>query len=214
MSSHELAWLRDTAAQMSSVIEIGSWKGRSTFALLEGCRGPVYAVDHWLGSWDERTGTHSEALTCNMFHVFMGNVGHFPNLKAIRMDSLDAAECLPDVDMIFIDGCHQYDDVVQDLKAWRQKAKKLLCGHDFNYESVKKALKEEVGEVTNVVESLWAFETSKEYRIRPYVRPPLKPLRVKLIGMDKRCEVCTQTTDDSEGKCRFCGTPFPEDPAE
>ena len=43
----ELEWLYKAAKRMKSIVEIGSWQGRSTYVLLSGCQGPVMAVDKW-----------------------------------------------------------------------------------------------------------------------------------------------------------------------
>src|ERR1700687_1802823 len=67
MGFHELVWLFTMAQRMSSVIEIGCWKGRSTTALSSGCPGPVFAVDHWLGSRGERALFHSEAVENDVY---------------------------------------------------------------------------------------------------------------------------------------------------
>ena len=47
MYPEELEWLYEAAKRMNSIVEIGSWQGRSTYVLLSGCRGPVVAVDKW-----------------------------------------------------------------------------------------------------------------------------------------------------------------------
>ena len=52
MDIDELEWLHDTAVNMNTVVEIGAWKGRSTIALLQGCKGIVFAVDPWRGYSD------------------------------------------------------------------------------------------------------------------------------------------------------------------
>lgn len=140
MTDNELVWLYETAQTMASVIEVGCWKGRSTHALLSGCPGPVYAVDHWLGSADSRTTSHSEALRGKLYDEFMGNVGHFPNLVVVRGESpAIAAEC-PDADMVFIDGEHNYEAVRADIAAWLPKARKLICGHDISFPGVSQAV--------------------------------------------------------------------------
>ena len=64
MTEAELQWLTERAAEASSVVEIGSWKGRSTAALLSGCKGTVTAVDHFLGSPDDER--HKEAATTDI----------------------------------------------------------------------------------------------------------------------------------------------------
>ncbi|MBU4356393.1 MAG: class I SAM-dependent methyltransferase, partial [Proteobacteria bacterium] len=80
MSQKELQWLYEQARNMDSIVEIGCWHGRSTHAFLSGCRGTVYAVDHWQGS----PGANGEILfacrdvkAMDVFAAFMKNVGGF-----------------------------------------------------------------------------------------------------------------------------------------
>lgn len=113
----ELAWLYEQSEKMSSIIEIGSLRGRSTKALLSGCKGKVYAVDRWPG-----TEGHD---------AFMKNVGHFLNVIPVWEFSSQAAKHLPNADMIFIDADHRYEFVLEDLKLWEPKAQILICGHDY-----------------------------------------------------------------------------------
>jgi hypothetical protein len=158
MSDEELTFLEGCAHNVDSIAEIGSWKGRSTFALLSHCDGPVYAIDHWQGSDGERDGPHAEAVTTDVYAQFMKNVGHFPNLHAVKKPSNEAVETVPAVDLVFIDGGHSYEDVVADIRAWRPKATKVLCGHDFNWPAVKRAVRDELGEPDGVVGSIWIKE--------------------------------------------------------
>ena len=144
MMAVELQWLYDRAREMGSVLEVGSWKGRSTHALLSGCKGAVCAVDHWQGSPSERRTVHAEAATSDVYAEFMRNVGQFENLYVLRMDSVSAADKVKDasVEMIFIDGDHSYEGCLADIRAWLPKATTLLCGHDRGQEGVPQALKE------------------------------------------------------------------------
>ena len=50
MSAEELQWLFEQAGQHENIVEIGSWMGRSTHALLTGTKGKVIAVDTFQGS--------------------------------------------------------------------------------------------------------------------------------------------------------------------
>lgn len=159
MTPKELRWLEMTAATMGSVVEVGSWKGRSTNALLHGCKGTVYAVDHWKGSEAERSGPHAEAVTGDVFGQFMSNVGHYSNLEVVRGASVEVAAregWLADgAQMVFIDGGHTYPEVKADIEAWRPKAKRVLCGHDYNDPEVRRAVDELLGPVENPAGSIW-----------------------------------------------------------
>jgi hypothetical protein len=156
----ELQWLFERAQEMKSIIEIGSWKGKSTHALLSGCPGPVFAVDHFKGSPDELQGAHHEATHSDIHAQFIANVGKFKNLVCLRMDSIEAARFFREksVDMIFIDGCHTLEAVLADLRAWLPVCRRLMCGHDISLGTVKEALgimglnfKEEVSSIWSVV---------------------------------------------------------------
>jgi hypothetical protein len=162
MTRMELNWLYDTAKTMDSIVEIGSWMGRSTHALLSGCSGSVTAVDTFQGSRDEVDSTHAEAKEVDIHAEFMKNVGEFTNLVVAKKTSIEAAQEFEDksIDMVFIDGCHQYEDVKEDIQAWLPKAKKMICGHDYDAHSVQEAVTEIFGEVDEY-ESIWFVRLDK-----------------------------------------------------
>lgn len=136
----ELAWLAEQASKCQTVVEVGSWKGRTTAALLNACPGTVWAVDHFKGSPAE-AGLPNGAIG-ETYDEFMANVGHYPNLCVLRMPSVEASHRIVRADMIFLDADHQYESVLADLKAWAPKAGKLLCGHDRDWPGVERALKD------------------------------------------------------------------------
>ena len=155
MSADELRWLKTAAARMTSACEIGCWKGRSTHALLSKVNGPVYAVDHWLGSAEEGP-AHEEAQSGDVFEQFKANVGHFDNLKIVRGHSHDVAGHVPEVDMVFIDGSHEYEAVKKDIELYAPKAKTLICGHDYNWPGVARAVREKFGpRVSRAQGTIW-----------------------------------------------------------
>lgn len=144
MSREELAWLHYQSLLMHSVVEVGCWMGRSTYALLSGCDGLVYAVDHFKGSSSELETNHREAKTTNIFTAFMRNVYKFQNLRVKLGSSADISFEFEDnsIDMVFIDSEHTKWAVVSDLTVWSNKCRKLLCGHDIDIPDVKEALEE------------------------------------------------------------------------
>ena len=159
MRFFELQFLYNESKKMSSVCEVGSWKGRSTHALLSGCKGTVTAVDHFKGSQQEGDYTHTLGKQEDIYKTFLKNIKGFKNLKVNKKDSLSAAKDYKDneFDMVFIDAGHTDDEVVADIRAWRGKAKFLLCGHDFSdvWPGVKKAVLEEIGQPDGVADSIW-----------------------------------------------------------
>jgi hypothetical protein len=118
MSPAELEWLHAQAKQMRSVVEVGCLHGRSSYALATGCPGTVYCLDPW---------------SDDGYRSWMGSVGDvLPNVVGIRRPSPEAGASVPDpVDMVFIDGAHDYDSVVADITYWLPRARVLLCGHDY-----------------------------------------------------------------------------------
>lgn len=153
----ELQWLYNTAKTMNTIIEIGSWKGKSTHALCSGCtQGEVIAVDHFLGSDEEqhRGASKDDAI----YKAFLENMKSFDNVTVHRASSEEASKEYADksFDMVFIDGGHTYNDVKKDINLWKNKAKILLCGHDFcnEWPGVRKAVIEELGDV-KTCDSIW-----------------------------------------------------------
>jgi precorrin-6B methylase 2 len=155
MSEPELRWLFDTAKRMASVVEIGSWKGRSTFALCSSGCPVVYAVDHFAHP--------SEPYEAD----FLKNLAGFGNLHVVHADSVTASEFVPPADMVFIDGSHDYQSVFQDIRLWLPKTKALICGHDFyangvTWPGVRQAVMECFGnQDITVCDSIWSVEVKR-----------------------------------------------------
>ncbi len=140
MSTTELWFLYEFAQCVTSIIEIGSWCGRSTSALAAGCKGPVYAIDHFQGSRE-----HANIVAkVNPREKFEQVRLKYPNIHLIEMSSLEAARVYPELraDWVFIDGSHEFQDVVNDIEAWRPRARRFLMGHDIQMPAVRAALED------------------------------------------------------------------------
>ena len=139
MTLEELSWLYATAKTVGSCLEVGSWKGRSTSALCAGC-SRVYAVDTFGGTAGELRVDSPDCL----FAEFSDNTKKYlgSGLTVIWGDSAAAAPLAPLVELVFIDGAHDYESVARDLALWAPKAKRILCGHDWQLESVQRAVLE------------------------------------------------------------------------
>ena len=154
VSLNELRWLHETAKNMKSIVEIGSCKGRSTYALCSSGCPQVIAVD------DFGCGTKAE---------FLENTKEFKNLTLLEMLSKDAVDKVSDTDMVFIDGMHDYEHVMEDLILWGNKAKILLCGHDYRpntpWTDVQRAVNNFLGYTPLLFETIWYVEVRNNYGI-------------------------------------------------
>lgn len=146
MNTHELRWLADHAIKHNTIIEVGSWHGRSTRALGDNpmyTHDTIYAVDHFNGSKTEDF-NHGSAKWENGDHAFMefcdNNVDLIQEGKVIpiRMSSESAAKWFKKhnikADMIFIDAGHTYEECKADILLWKDLLTDngLFCGHDYN----------------------------------------------------------------------------------
>ena len=106
-----------------------------------------YVIDPWSSApaegssdYDEREGRE--------------RLSKFPKCEIIKLNSVDAAKTIEDssIDFIYIDACHQYEYVKEDIKAWYPKLRTggILAGHDYcndAWPGVVKAVNEMVEEL-------------------------------------------------------------------
>ncbi len=104
------------------IVEIGSWKGKSTICLARGSQNgnmtTVYAVDPHTGSSE-----HQQWLgRVNTFRDFTENIKKAElsgYIEVIRETSENAArKFTKPIEFIFIDGAHEYDFVRLDFDVW------------------------------------------------------------------------------------------------
>lgn len=131
----------------SIICEIGAWLGKSTIgmALLnkklnKKCK--IYAIDTWKGSNEQAHKNLIKDLknknTC-LYDRFLHNIEIYSVndvIEPIRKTSIKAAKQFKDgsVDIVIIDGSHEYNDVLNDIKAWIPKVKKggMIIGDDYH----------------------------------------------------------------------------------
>jgi predicted O-methyltransferase YrrM len=130
------------------VVEIGSWKGRSTIALALAVKrrgsGRVYAIDPHTGEKD-RTGT-GPIQTLDDFRANIARAGVASVVELLITTSLEARPNFTDhtVDFLFVDGSHQYPDVRRDIEGWASalKDEAAIAFNDPSAPGVYRALRE------------------------------------------------------------------------
>jgi predicted O-methyltransferase YrrM len=173
MTQQELEWLFNTAYSLprgSLIVEIGSWKGRSTSALYMGAGSnkAIVAIDTWQGQPDLRQTAHKEATEKNLFRTFLVNMQYLnihpePYKRNVLgpqfliSDSVQASECFCDnsIQFVFIDGDHTNAD--KDIIAWYPKicVGGIIGGHDYNWDSVYNGVNNTIGQIDAQVGSIW-----------------------------------------------------------
>ena len=131
-------YLRDTIARdrPQTIVEVGVWKGASVITMAKQIEASsidavIIAVDTWLGSsehWlnsDWFEGMSWQFGHPQIYYKFMANMIHSGMARYVLplpLDSVNAAAVLSDrgiyVDMIHLDGGHDYELVMMDLNAW------------------------------------------------------------------------------------------------
>ncbi len=127
------------------IAEIGSWVGESAVAFIVGMDsanndGTMTCIDTWEGTQSDINHTYLESIGPDgVFALFCQNLEKEINsdrVRVIKGDSLETAKVLhqEEIDIVFLDAGHDYDEVVADIKAWIPHVAKdgILCGHDYS----------------------------------------------------------------------------------
>lgn len=108
-----------------AVVEVGSFRGRSTCYLAEGARcgkgARVWAIDPWdLEGNDDGKHGYARESTRMVFVRQVVEMDLGQHITPIRGFSTDVAARWsgPPIGLLFIDGSHTYEDVKADFAAW------------------------------------------------------------------------------------------------
>lgn len=137
----------------SKFVEVGSWKGRSaSFMAVEihnsGKQIKFDCVDTWKGSDNEDYHQNDPDVKNDMlYETFLKNVNPVRHvINPVRKTSVEASALYEDnsLDFVFIDACHTYECVKEDIEHWYPKVKPngIMAGHDFHYKTVHTAVLE------------------------------------------------------------------------
>lgn len=131
------------------IVEIGSWKGKSTIWLGKGSenskRLKIYAIDPHEGS-SEHKKRYSKVLT---FEEFINNIRNAKVehiiLPIVKTSEEAAKNFNEPVELIFIDGAHEYELVKKDFELWFPKVMEggIIAFHDTYGRSGPKKVVEE-----------------------------------------------------------------------
>jgi predicted O-methyltransferase YrrM len=156
----DLQWLADRAHGRRTIVEIGSWQGRSTRAMADAQPedGLLYAIDYWSVTpetaeeeADYQQGERLEDVKA-AFLVNLEDLIVSGRVVPVDHDSQRGVPpCLEGaaVDLLFIDGDHRYAAVRSDIQLFTPLVRRggVICGHDYSvhHPGVQRAVDEAYG---------------------------------------------------------------------
>jgi predicted O-methyltransferase YrrM len=120
------------------VVEIGSWKGKSTYCLAKGLKqGRVIAIDPFDATGEEGSEYGRVKGDGDLVQQFRRNLDRDGLLRKIDIKvgrSREFADQIEDMDFLFIDGDHSIEGCRYDFEAFAQHVKPggLLAFHDYH----------------------------------------------------------------------------------
>jgi len=160
----------------TTIIEVGTWKGASAINMARICYRlgldtKIYCVDTWLGALEFWT-THKETQERDLmlkngypsiYNQFISNVIHnnaqdyiipVPNTSFIGAKILQHYGVK--AELIYIDGSHEYEDVLSDIKSYKELCTGVMFGDDYNWPSVQRAVNDSLKNI-QIVDNFWIW---------------------------------------------------------
>ena len=137
-----------------TMIEIGSYIGESTILFAESF-DKVISIDPFLDGYDDNDDASKLGNFDLVYNKFLENTYKYKNVSHIRKKSCDAVYDIKEqVDFVYIDGLHTYEQVKKDINNYIKLIKKggVIGGHDYSigWPEVVKAINECLGKPDNI----------------------------------------------------------------
>lgn len=149
----------------SVIVEVGTWKGASAIHMATVCKRlgidpEIVCVDTWLGNWQHwarkdgigsRIDLRLKNGFPNLYFQFMSNVVSQKcedMITPLPLTGVAGAKLFAHLavkpDMVYIDGDHEYESVMFDLRGWlaQLSPRGVLVGDDYMWPGVKQAADE------------------------------------------------------------------------
>ena len=143
LTENEALGLYLTASKLekdSVIVEIGSWKGKSTYCMARGLRaGKIYAIDPFNaegeeGSKETYENTKGEVPLFDQFITTLKQYGLTDKIEPLKGYSHEFIDRFSQIDFLFIDGDHSIKGCDYDFTHYSPLVKKggFIAFHDFD----------------------------------------------------------------------------------
>jgi len=132
-------------------IEIGVARAESSYAILESCKNvtklygidPYLAYKDWNGSVDQEHNDKTKSIALGNMKEF-GDRWQLEEAKSDDWVIEKGKSHTGKIGFVFIDGDHSYEGAKNDIQNYYPLVKSggIFAGHDYNLETVRKALEE------------------------------------------------------------------------
>lgn len=166
MSPKELEFLGIAAKNYRQILEIGSYKGKSTLAFADNTEGKVLCVDTWNSHINNGAGEHIYSTNDDTYAEFVSNLNEHLSSGKVTIYRMPYENYVPngfEPDFIFIDASHDYESVKHDIAKSLAQQPKIIAGHDYDanlWPGVVKAVNETFPKI-NLVDSIWWVENGQ-----------------------------------------------------
>jgi len=126
-----------------TILEVGSWTGCSAEIFAKIFK-TVICVDPWTPTKEINTEYNMRKVESKFDNIKK----KYDNIIKFKKTSEEAAKIIESVDIVYIDGLHNYEDCKKDLQFWLNKCRKFISGHDYwpeRFDGVIRAVNEMVG---------------------------------------------------------------------
>ena len=136
----ELFCLLDENREYELIVELGVWKCESAVELLRKFKIKRYVAVDLFKSFPEYVGDSTDLVLRRegedkYYEEAKAVLSQFPNAELIRDFTHNAVKLFDDnsIDFVFIDACHEYKYVLQDIQDWYPKVKSsgIIGGDDY-----------------------------------------------------------------------------------
>ena len=171
----ELPFILNRRGLLGEGVEVGVQYGFFSEHILKNWTGRrLYSVDLWKAFPKERykdISNVSQEEQDRIYDEARARLAPFgERSKIMRLPSLEAVKEFKNgqMDFVYIDAMHTYEDVLEDLQAWHPKVHPggILCGHDYLNGEIE-------GSVYGVKRAVDEFAARHGYRVRVSLGEPV-----------------------------------------